>query len=146
MKKKKTVKKAVGKKAVKKPSEKKQTAKKEIKIKVKSKDIEQFPTEFPFWARFKVNKNRTTLIIDEELVFDKKKKKDVEGFVHRESTHSPKKDYEKIFPNPDRSDPDPMYLRRPTKKPKTQFKPHNKKLDMPQRLKERYEKNNKKKS
>ena len=33
-----------------------------------------FPKEFPFWARFKKNKNRTTLVIDEEIVLNKKTK------------------------------------------------------------------------
>ncbi len=159
MKKKKQVKKAVAKKdskkakapakttkkAVKKPSDKKQTAKKEIKIKVKSKDIEQFPTEFPFWARLKIGKNRTTLVIDDDLAWDKQKKEMVDGFVHREAIHKNKRnDYEPIYPNPDETDLDPMYLKRPAKKPKRLFKPHNKKLNMPEHLKKKYEKNNKK--
>ena len=103
----------------------------------------KFPSEFPFWARLKINKNRTTLVIDEEYSLNKKTGKEEETFVHRESIHTEKKDYEKIFPNPDIDDPDPMYLKRPSKLPKTLFKPHNKKLNMPEHLKERYGKNNK---
>ena len=38
----------------------------------------------------------------------------------------------------------PMYLKSATKLPKTMFKPHNKKLDMPKHLIDRYDKNNKK--
>lgn len=102
----------------------------------------EFPDKFPFWARFKKNKNRTTLVIDEELVLNKKTKKQEDMFVHRESTHSYKKDFEKIYPNPDITDKKPMYLKRPTKKPKRLFEPHNKKLNMPKHLKDRYDKNN----
>ncbi len=113
---------------------------------ITAKKKQEFPKKFPFWARFKPSKNRTTLVIDEEMVKDKRSGKIVEGFVHRESIHTEKKDYEKIYPNPDKDDPKPMYLKRPTKRPKREFKPHNKNLDMPQSLQERYEKNNKKKS
>jgi len=108
----------------------------------KSKKV--FPKEFPFWARFKKNKNRTTLVIDEEDVFDKLSNKKEYGYVHREATHSGKKEYEEIIPNPDRTDNKPMYLKRPHKHSKRYFAPHNKKLDMPKELKERYSKNNKK--
>lgn len=104
----------------------------------------QFPNKFPFWARLKISKKRTTLVIDEELLLDKKSKKEESSFVHREATHTAKKDYEKVFPNPDRTDKRPMYLKRPSKLPKRMFEPHNKQLDMPQHLKERYEKNNNK--
>ncbi len=105
----------------------------------------EFPSEFPFWARLKIGKKRTTLVIDEDIAFNKKKNKFEEGFVNREATHTYKKEYEEIFPNPDPNDDSPMYLRRPTKKPKRLFEPHNKKLDMPQHLKDRYSKNNNKK-
>lgn len=105
----------------------------------------KFPKKFPFWARLKIGKNRTTLVIDEDLAFNKKTKKFEDGFVNREATHSYRKDYEEIKPNPDKTDNKPMYLRRPTKKPKRLFEPHNKKLDMPQYLKNRYSKNNKRK-
>lgn len=64
------------------------------------------------------------------------------GFVDREATHSYRKDFEKIFPNPDISDKQPMYLNRLTKKPKRLFEPYNKKLIMPKHLKDRYDKNN----
>lgn len=89
---------------------------------------------FPFWARLKIGKNRTTLVIDEEG----------EDFVHREATHTPKSDHTMISPNPDKNDPKPMYLKRPRKLPKRMFKPHNKPLDLPEELKKQYEPNNKK--
>ena len=110
-----------------------------------SKDKNLFPSKFPFWARLKIGKIRTTLVIDEDLAKDENKKL-VPGYVHREATHSkkPRKDYEMIHPNPDPSDSKPMYLKRPRKHPKKLFKPHNKKLNMPNHLKERYSKNNKK--
>ena len=114
------------------------------------KNKNEFPNEFPFWARMKISKNRTTLVIDEDKAYNKKKKRYEDGFVHRESIHlkdpndKRTKKYEKIYPNPNRSDPEPMYLKKPTSTPKTLFKPHNKDLDMPQHLKERYSKNNKK--
>lgn len=104
---------------------------------------EEFPKDFPFWARFKLNKKRTTLVIDEDIVLNKKRNKLEDAFVHREATHSYKKDFEKIYPNPDKTDKEPMYLKRPRKHPKRMFEPHNKKLDMPKYLKDRYKKNNK---
>ena len=36
-----------------------------------SMDLNKFPTEFPFWARLRISKNRTTLVIDEEKKIDK---------------------------------------------------------------------------
>ena len=103
------------------------------------------PTKFPFWARFKKDeKKRTTLVIDEEMVKRKNSNKYEDCYVHREATHSYRKDYEKLFPNPDKTDKDPMYLKRPTKKPKRLFEVHNKNLDMPKHLIDRYSKNNKK--
>lgn len=107
-----------------------------------SKKKNEFPNEFPFWARLKIGKKRTTLVIDEEMVVNKKTKKLEDSFVDREATHTYRKDFEKIFPNPDTSDKQPMYLKRPTKKPKRLFEPHNKKLIMPKHLKDRYDKNN----
>lgn len=104
----------------------------------------KFPKEFPFWARLKIGKNRTTLVIDQDLAYNKKTKKFEDGFVNREVTHTFRKDYKPIIPNPDENDPEPMYLKRPTKKPKRLFKPHNKNLNMPNELKEMYSKNNKK--
>ena len=110
-----------------------------------AKPIKTFPKEFPFWARFKLNKNRTTLIIDEELVLNKKSNKLEDCFVYREATHTKKnKEYEEIYPNPDTSDEKPMYLKRPRKHPKRLFSPHNKELKMPEDLRSHYEKNNKK--
>ena len=72
-----------------------------------------------------------------------------DGFVHREAIHpnedySNVKGYEEIKPNPDTSDNKPMYLKRPSKLPKRLFEPHNKNLNMPTHLKERYNKNNQK--
>ncbi len=104
----------------------------------------RFPKEFPFWARLKIGKNRTTLVIDEDLAYNKKTKKYEDGFVNREATHQYRKDYKPVIPNPDSEDTEPMFLKRPTKKPKKLFKPHNKKLNMPTELKEMYAKNNKK--
>lgn len=104
----------------------------------------EFPNTFPFWARFKPNKNRTTLVINDFEVIDKNTNKSKEYFIHREATHTNKKEYEEIMPNPDKSDPKPMYLKKPSKKPKKQFRPHNKNLNMPDDLKKRYEINNKK--
>lgn len=104
----------------------------------------KFPNEYPFWARLKIDKQRTTLVIDDDKVLDKKKNKIVPGYVHREAIHTYKKDYEKISPNPDMNDKKPMYLKRPRKLPKSMFVPHNKNLNMPKTLIEKYNKNNKK--
>lgn len=104
----------------------------------------EFPNTFPFWARFKKDKKRTTLVIDEQDYINKKNNKKEDGFVHREATHTNKKNYEIIEKNPDKSDSEPMYLKRPRIKPKRMFEPHNKNLTMPEDLKKRYEKNNKK--
>ena len=108
------------------------------------KNKNEFPKKFPFWARLKIGKKRTTLVIDEEQVVNKKTHKMEDGFVDREATHSFRKDYEEIFPNPDKEDKTPMYLKRPTKKPKRLFEPHNKNLGIPKFLKDRYDKNNRK--
>ena len=113
------------------------------------KETSAFPTKFPFWARLKISKNRTTLVIDETTEENKKTKKVEEHFVHRESIHpnedgSNVKGFEIITPNPDPDDERPMYLKRATKLPKRLFKPHNKKLNMPKHLSERYAGNNKK--
>ena len=59
-----------------------------------------FPKKFPFWARLKIYKNRTTLVIDEGPALDKQKKEMVDGYVHREATHT-KGHGEPITPNPD---------------------------------------------
>ena len=104
----------------------------------------KFPDKFPFWARLKISKNRTTLVIDEEKVINKKSKKYEDGFVHREATSREHKGYEKIFPNPDTTKKDPMYLKSPRKVPKDLVKPHNKKLNMPKYLIDKYDKNNRK--
>lgn len=105
-----------------------------------SKEKDEFPKEFPFWARIKICKNRPTLVIDETEVINKKTKKLEPGFVHREATHTEKKDYEKLDPNPDPSDKMPMYLKRPSKIPRKMVKPINKKLRIPKSLVEKYKK------
>ena len=103
----------------------------------------EFPNEFPFWARLKISKHRTTLVIDEENYLDKKLKKRVDGFVHREATSKKHKGFEIITPNPDKDKrPEPMYLKSPRKLPKRMFEVHNKNLDMPKYLKDKYNKNN----
>ena len=127
---------------VKKPAAGKKKQKKNV-VSKNTKAKKEMPTRFPFWARLKISKKRTTLVIDKEDIIDKKTKKKEAGFVHREATHTGKKEYEKIYPNPDRADPKPMYLKRPTKLPQRMFEPHNKELEMPEHLKEKYEKNNK---
>ena len=113
------------------------------------KDSSTFPTKFPFWARLKIEKRRTTLVIDETIEANKKTQKVEEHFVHREVIHpkgdgSNVKGYELIKPNPDPLDEKDMYLKPPKKLPKRLIKPHNRVLNMPYSLKERYEKNNKK--
>lgn len=106
-------------------------------------DKDGFPSDYPFWARLKIGKNRTTLIIDRSLVKDNTKTKLVLGFIHREATSKYKKDREKIYPNSDKTKKDPMYLKSPRSIPKNLVKKHNKNLDMPKHLKERYSKNKK---
>lgn len=110
---------------------------------LQEKKNKEFPKEFPFWARLKISKNRTTLVIDEEYCLNKKTNKNEDMFVHREGTSKYHKGFEEIKPNPDRTKKDPLYLKSPRKLPKTLFKPHNKNLDMPKSLKDRYNKNNK---
>ena len=112
--------------------------------KAKRPNRKDFPSEFPFWARLKISKHRTTLVIDDENYFDKKLNKNVNGFVHREATSKYHKGFEEIKPNPDRTKKDPMYLKSPRKLPKRLFEVHNKKLVMPKFLKDRYSKNNEK--
>ncbi len=103
----------------------------------------KFPEKFPFWARLKIGKPRPTLVIDEEPVLNKQKHITEQGFVHREATHTKKdNEYEEISPNPDKSDPNPMYLKRPRKHPQRLFEPHNKNLTIPDELQKRYDKNN----
>ena len=93
----------------------------------------------------KINKHRTSLVIDEEMVVNKKTKKLVDGFVHREATSKFHKGFEEILPNPDIDKrPNPMYLKSPRKLPKVLFETHNKKLAIPKHLRDRYSKNNKK--
>lgn len=127
----------------KKPLAKQQNIKK-APTKQGAKSDKIFPEKFPFWARLKISKRRTTLVIDEVEAFDKQKQKNVEGFMHREATHTYKKEFEEVKPNPDKDDKKSMYLKKPSKLPKNMFEPHNKKLDMPEDLQKKYDKNNKK--
>lgn len=99
---------------------------------------------FPFWGRLKFGKRRPTLVIDEEEVVHRKTKQKVPGYVHRETTHNKDKGYEEIKPNPDKTDPEPMYLKGARKTPKSLIKPLEEDFDMPENLKKRYSKNNKK--
>lgn len=110
---------------------------------------EQFPSKYPFWARLKIGKRRTTLVIDDEIIPDKNKRgKRVNGFVHREATSVYHKGFETISPNPDKDRAkrgENMYLKSPRKLPQILIKPHEKELSMPADLKKRYKKNNRKK-
>jgi len=111
----------------------------------KSSKKKEFPTEFPFWGRLKIGKNRTTLVIDEEIIMNKKNNKTEDIFVHREASSKWHKGFEEISPNPDKDKrPNSMYLKSARKTPKRLIKPHNKDLEMPEFLKEKYSKNNKK--
>lgn len=107
-------------------------------------EVEIKTQRFPFWAKLKIGGKHPTLVIDEDMARDKVKNTVVPGFVHRESTHSRKSGEEEIFPNPDPTDPKPMYLKRPDKKPKRLFVPIDRPMKMPEHLQKRYEKNNNK--
>lgn len=48
---------------------------KERKVRVIILDIDDFPSDYPFWARLKIAKKRTILIIDRDKVKDKTKDK-----------------------------------------------------------------------
>lgn len=121
-----------------------QKVKQQREIAKESVDLRKAHPKFPFWARLKISKKRTTLIIDEEKHIDPKTKKIEDVFVNREATHKYRKDYECIKPNPDKDDKKEMYLKRPRKKPKRMFELHNKDLEMPEHLRIKYNKNNKK--
>lgn len=121
--------------------------KKKANIARKNMDLTKEHPRFPFWARLRMGKWRTTLVIDEEKSLNNKTNKVEDQFVHREAT-SPNdnevrnKKYEQISPNPDKTKKDNMLLKSPRKHPKHMFEPHNKDLEMPQHLKDRYDKNN----
>ncbi len=100
---------------------------------------EVFPKQFPFWARLKISKSRPTLVIDEKQESNKKTQKMEDMFVHREVTHT-KGHGELITPNPQKDDTRNMYLKSPRVLPKRLFKPHNKNWEVPNNLKERYDK------
>ena len=110
------------------------------KVRIIILDEDGFPSDYPFWARLKIDKNRTTLIIDRSLVKDKNKEVLVPGFVHREATSKYKKDREEIYPNPDKTKKSPMYLKSPRSIPRNLIRKHNKNLEMPEHLKKRYSK------
>lgn len=131
-------------KQIKKPVEPPKQAKPAATVSNSSVDEQNqgMPTRFPFWARLKISKRRTTLVIDEDEAFDKQKKKNVPGYVHREATSVQHKGLEEITPNPDSTKTEPMYLKSARKLPKRLFEPHNKPLDMPETLQKRYEGNN----
>lgn len=107
-------------------------------------EVEVRTQRFPFWAKLKIAKRRPTLVIDEDMVMDKQKKRFVPGFVHRETTHSEELATETIFPNPDPTDSEPMHLKSPRKLPKRFFAPIDRQMTMPEHLQKRYEKNNNK--
>ncbi len=67
------------KKSTKKPTKKALQNKGGKTEKVKKNKKKEFPKLFPFWARLKISKNRTTLVIDEDTAYDKQKKREVEG-------------------------------------------------------------------
>ena len=104
-----------------------------------------FPKRFPFWARFKIGGNHPTLVIDEDQAWDKQYKRLTDGYVHREATHTKSRNNEEIKPNPNPMDKQPMYLKRPTKHPKKFFSSFNHDWEIPKELKDRYDKNNRKK-
>ena len=107
------------------------------------KSEKKFPDYFPFWARLKIDKNRTTLVIDEIKDIDKKTGKVEDLFVHREATHT-KGHVEEINPNPDKNDIKLMYLLSPRVHLKYLFVTNDKNLDIPEKLRLRYEINNQK--
>lgn len=142
-------KRTTAKKTAQKKSKQKPTAKKTVEKKQKNVPIllivKNEKQLFPFWGILKVGKNRPTLVIDETAeAYDKQKKKKVDGFVHREATSQEGKNREKVFPNPDPKRTEPMYLKRPSKIPKRLIAPNSNNLSMPDELRKRYEKNNKK--
>lgn len=120
---------------------KSKTGKKSVDSKSRKQSI---PDRFPWWGRMKIAKQRPTLVIDKDKVRNKKNGKVVDAYVHREVTHSFKKQYEKVDPNPDRTDPRPMYLKNPRKVPMGMIRPDNKNWEILRNLRERYAKNNKK--
>ena len=114
-------------------------------LKLNTTDIQDEENQYyPFWGRLKIGKRRPTLVIDEEEAVHKKTKKKVPGYVHRETTHNKNKGYEEVKPNPDKTDPEPMYLKGARKAPKSLIKPLEEDFDMPEHLKKRYSKNNNK--
>lgn len=100
---------------------------------------------FPFWARLKIGGKHPTLVIDEDKAWDKQRNHLTDGYVHREVTHTKSRNNEEIKPNPNPMDKQPMYLKRPTKHPKKFFNSFNHDWKIPKELKDRYDKNNRKK-
>lgn len=121
--------------------------KKQVKTKKENSNV--FPEEFPFWGRLKFEKNRTVLVIDEVVAPNKKTKKEEPHFVNRETTTKPGKNREEIKPSPDpklraKDKNSSTYLKRPQKTPKRLIRNAKNNWDMPQNLKDKYSKNNKK--
>ena len=67
-----------------------------IKKEISKRMISQ--QSFCFWVRLKISKNRTTLIIGQDTVKNKKTNKIVAGFAHREATIKYHKGVEGIKP------------------------------------------------
>ena len=100
---------------------------------VKSAHRAKFPDNPPFWGRLVISKNRPTVVIDEKPAWDKQKKKMVDGFVHRELTHS--EDIPGLpIKNPDKNDPKPAKLARPNKTPQRLIMPLDKDWKIPEEL------------
>ncbi len=124
--------------------------KKKANTKRKNMDLTKEHPRFPFWARLRMEKWRTTLVIDEEKSLNNKTNKVEDQFVHREATSpsgNEKRDnkYERIRPNPDKDKAkkgEDMLLKSPRKRAKHMFELHNKEMEMPKQLKDRYDKNN----
>ncbi len=113
----------------------------------KKVDLKKDHPMFPFWARLRMGKWRTTLVIDEEKSLNNKTNKIEDQFVHREATtptddEARNKKFERISPNPDKTKAEDMLLKSPRKHPKHMFELHNKDMDMPKELKDKYDKNN----
>lgn len=100
----------------------------------KSPHRAKFPDNPPFWGRLMIDRHHPTVVIDEKPAWDKKKRKMVDGFVHRELTYS--EDIPGLpIKNPDENDPKPAKLARPNTLPQRLIKPLDKHWEIPQELK-----------
>ena len=93
----------------------------------------KFPDNPPFWGRLMIGGNHPTVVVEEKLTWDKQKKKEVEGFVHRELTHSTKISGTPIM-NPDIKDKRPVKLQKPKDIPQRLVKPLDKDWEIPQEI------------